>query len=211
MSGLVRHEPEQSPDAAMLPLLPRAASAGPGLHPPVADWRVSGRLPDAVPALEVFRERAVHKGVCRRGVHSTRHAIDETVPPRRLHVSELQPPVADWRGSGRLPEAMRGQPHHLTLREGVLPVRTVDRRNSQQRRHPALKSGSPRSTSLSDRFPAALPCLCTYYLRLLLLTSASNRWRRSCRASGLMLRFNEGLDPCPAPEWGQLALQFPVP
>ena len=63
MRAHVRHEPEQSPDAAMLPLLPRAASAGPGLHPPVADWRVSGRLPDAMPALEVFRERAVHEGV----------------------------------------------------------------------------------------------------------------------------------------------------
>ena len=59
----VRHEPEQSPDAAMLPLLPRAASAGPGLYPPVADGRVSGRLPDTVPALEDFRERAVHEGV----------------------------------------------------------------------------------------------------------------------------------------------------
>ncbi len=59
----VRHEPEQFSYEAMLPLLPRAASAGPGLHPPVADWRVSGRLPDAVPALEVFRERAVHEGV----------------------------------------------------------------------------------------------------------------------------------------------------
>ena len=139
---MVRLEPEQSYNESLLPLQVCAASARPGLHPPVADGRVSGRLPDAVPALEVFRERAVHEGVCRRGVHSTRHAIDETVPPRRLHVSELQPPVADWRGSGRLPEAMRGQPHHLTLREGVLPVRTVDRRNSQQRRHPALKSGS---------------------------------------------------------------------
>ena len=135
----------------MLPVLPRADSARPGLHPPVADGRVSGRLPDAVPALEVFRERAVHEGVCRRGVHSTRHAIDETVPPRRLHVSELQPPVADWRGSGRLPAAMRGQPHHLPLREAVLPLRAVDRRNPAapapraQERVPATIDFSVRS------------------------------------------------------------------
>ena len=168
----------------MLPVFPRAASAGPGLHPPVADWRISGRLPDAVPALEVFRERAVHEGVCRRGVHSTRHTIDETVPPRRLHVSELQPPVADWRGSGRLPAAMRGQPHHLTLREGVLPVRTVDRRNSQQRRHPALKSGSLSRSSLIAPPPPRRPD-CVH-----ILTSLSYERVASIvevRASGLML------------------------
>ena len=47
----------------MLPVFPRAASAGPGLHPPVADWRVSGRLPDAVPALEALFVRAVHQGL----------------------------------------------------------------------------------------------------------------------------------------------------
>ena len=170
----------------MLPVFPRATSAGPGLHPPVADGRVSGRLPDAVPALEVFRERAVHEGVCRRGVHSTRHAIDETVPPRRLHVSELQPPVADWRGSGRLPEAMRGQPHHLTLREGVLPVRTVDRRNSQQRRHPALKSGSLATIDFSVRSLPRRAALVVY----IILTSLSYERVASIvevRASGLML------------------------
>ena len=66
MPVLVRLEPEQSYNESLLPLQVGAASAGPGLHPPVADWRVSGRLPDAVPALEVFRERAVHEA--RRGV-----------------------------------------------------------------------------------------------------------------------------------------------
>ena len=47
----------------MLPVFPRAASAGPGLHPPVADGRISGRLPDAVPALEALFVRAVHQGL----------------------------------------------------------------------------------------------------------------------------------------------------
>ena len=62
----VRRQPEQLQYEAMLPVLPRADSARPGLHPPVADWRVSGRLPDAVqpvPALEALFVRAVHQGL----------------------------------------------------------------------------------------------------------------------------------------------------
>ena len=130
---MVRLEPEQSYNESLLPLQVCAASAGAGLHPPVADGRVSGRLPDAVPALEVFRERALHEAV--------------------LYVSQLQPRVADWRGSGRLPAAMRGQPHPLSLRQAVLPVCPggLDRRNPQQRRHPALKSGSPATIDFSVR------------------------------------------------------------
>ena len=83
-----------------------------------------------------------------------------------------------------MPEAMRGQPHHLTLREGVLPVRTVDRRNSQQRRHPALKSGSLSRSSLIAPPPRA--ALIVY----IILTSLSYERVASIvevRASGLML------------------------
>ena len=101
-----------------------------------------------------------------------------------LHVSELQPPVADWRGSGRLPAAMRGQPHHLSVREAVLPLRAVDRRNPQQRRHPALKSGSLSRSSLIAPPPRA--ALIVY----IILTSLSYERVASIVevwASGLML------------------------
>ena len=85
-----------------------------------------------------------------------------------------------------MPEAMRGQPHHLTLREGVLPVRTVDRRNSQQRRHPALKSGSLATIDFSVRSLPRRAALIVY----IILTSLSYERVASIvevRASGLML------------------------
>ena len=86
----------------------------------------------------------------------------------RLHVSQLLPPVADWRGYGKVPGAMRGQPHHLSLRQAVLPVRPgLDRRKPQQRRHPALKSGSLSRSSLIAPPPRRPDCVHNTYVSFL--------------------------------------------
>ena len=82
LPGLLRREPEQLQYEAMLPVFPRADSARPRLHPPVADGRVSGRLPDTVPALEDFRERAVHQGLQTLAVwkstsYEQKHRVDD--------------------------------------------------------------------------------------------------------------------------------------
>ena len=87
-----------------------------------------------------------------------------------LHVSQLQPQFADWRGSGKVPAIMRGQRHQLTFRERMLPVRPgLDRRNPQQRRHPALKSGSPATIDFSVRSLPRRAALIVY----IILTSLS--------------------------------------
>ena len=88
-----------------------------------------------------------------------------------LHVSQLQPQFADWRGSGKVPAIMRGQRHQLTFRERMLPVRPgLDRRNPQQRRHPALKSGPPCQDRLLcpiDSPPRCPDCVHNTYVSFL--------------------------------------------
>ena len=152
---------------------------------------VHGRFPNTVEVagdsiavggdkVKVFGERdpsgAVWKSTSELG-YSSGHGDDvasmawgarNLISTQVLHVSELQPPVADWRGSGRLPAAMRGQPHHLSVREAVLPLRAVDRRNPQQRRHPALKSGSLSRSSLIAPPPPRRPdCVHNTYVSFL--------------------------------------------
>ena len=139
--------------------------------------------------------RAVWKSTSELG-YSSGHGVDvasmawgarNLISTQVLHVPQLQPRVADWRGSGRLPAVMRGQPHHLPLREAVLPLCAVDRRKPQQRRHPALKSGSLATIDFSVRsLPRRRAALIVY----IILTSLSYERVASIvevRASGLML------------------------
>ena len=101
-----------------------------------------------------------------------------------LHVSQLQPQFADWRGSGKVPAIMRGQRHQLTFRERMLPVRPgLDRRNPQQRRHPALKSGSLSRSSLIAPPPRRPDCVHNPYVSFL----RARRIDQEVRTSGLML------------------------